>query len=366
MVRMHQWFKDLFIPSRENSYAPQSLQKAAVVGILFLVLLSFSITSVQSLVWVASDWMVSTILPAVLVTDTNTERVAENLQPLTRSAVLDAAAKLKAEDMAKNQYFAHNSPTGVTPWYWFAQAGYSYVHAGENLAVHFTDSGEVVEAWMNSPSHRANIMNGEYREIGIGTAEGTFEGYPTVFVVQLFGTPAAVPTPTPAPTSVAVAAELEPIPVPVVLGEESISDVAVDTPPSSVLAKDVEISESVTIIPAEPEVVTVSETPEGTTVLSLEPVSTSTGGVPATIAPADPKNIVEPGTALRFFVEPQTVLLFLYGVIASFVFVALMLSIIIEVRHQQPLQIAYGTALLLLMGGLLYVQLLITSGGSIV
>lgn len=66
-----------------------------------------------------------------------------------------------------------------------------YAHAGENLAVHFTDSSEVVDAWMDSPSHRANIVNAQYAEIGVGTARGTFEGFETVFVVQLFGTPAA-------------------------------------------------------------------------------------------------------------------------------------------------------------------------------
>jgi hypothetical protein len=121
--------------------------------------------------------------------------------------------------MAKNGYFAHFAPDGTSPWHWFDEAGYVYTHAGENLAIHFTDSNEVVDAWMNSPKHRENIVNGVYTEIGVGTAKGKFEGYDTVYVVQLFGTPAQAPvvaarpvTPAPAPAQLAVA----PVPATVV------------------------------------------------------------------------------------------------------------------------------------------------------
>jgi hypothetical protein len=112
--------------------------------------------------------------------------------------------------MAKNSYFAHVSPSGLNSWYWFKQAGYSFSYAGENLAVDFTDSDAVNQAWLDSPTHRANILNGHYTEIGIATAEGTFEGHPTTFVVQMFGRPAA-PAPITAsivpsdPTVVAIA-----------------------------------------------------------------------------------------------------------------------------------------------------------------
>ncbi len=365
---MKEWFKQLFIPSAENSYAPQSLQKAAVVGILAMVLLSFTLTNVQSLLWVASDWMVSTILPAVIVTDTNKERAEESLQPLARNTVLDRAAQLKAEDMAKNSYFAHYSPTGISPWYWFSQVGYSYVHAGENLAVHFTDSGEVVEAWMNSPTHRANIMNGDYVEIGIGTAEGTYEGFKTVFVVQLFGTPAAVaPTPAVASGSVSV----PPVPaIETAVTEET--EASSDTEPV-VLARESEITETVEVVsvPEEvsvsvpEEVPTVAYTEDDTVVLSLEPISTSTGAVPATITGTPTSQADTTVSFFRLFTEPQRVLIFLYSLLAAFVTVALVLSIGIEIRHQQPVQIAYGFLLLGMMSGLLYMQLWMTSGAII-
>jgi uncharacterized protein YkwD len=167
-----------------------SLQKISMTLMGVLVLLTFVGSNVQALFWPTSDWLVSTVLSAVVVDLTNEEREDGVVEPLVRNSVLDKAATRKAEHMAENGYFAHYSPDGVSPWHWFREVGYTYAYAGENLAIHFSDSTEVVKAWMNSPTHRDNIVNGLYREIGVGTARGQFEGYDTVFVVQLFGAPA--------------------------------------------------------------------------------------------------------------------------------------------------------------------------------
>lgn len=127
--------------------------------------------------------------PSIVVSETNNERSQSGKTALKRSEILDRAATLKARDMLENQYFSHKSPTGVTPWYWFDRVGYRYIKAGENLAIHFEDSKELVQAWMNSTSHRANILSNNYTETGIGTATGIFEGATTTFTVQMFGTP---------------------------------------------------------------------------------------------------------------------------------------------------------------------------------
>lgn len=103
--------------------------------------------------------------------------------------LLSAAAQLKANDMAAKGYFAHVSPDGKTPWYWIDKVGYSYDYAGENLAVNFIDSADVSNAWMASPTHRANILNPVFKEVGTATAVGTYKGRNAIFVVQLFGTP---------------------------------------------------------------------------------------------------------------------------------------------------------------------------------
>ena len=142
------------------------------------------------------------VISAVLVDLANEDRKDEDLGMLTRNPVLDEAAQAKADDMAEKGYFAHNSPDGKTSWHWFREAGYSFSYAGENLAVDFTDSDDVEDAWMDSPTHRANILNGKFTEIGIATAVGTYKGQKTTFVVQMFGTPAK--TAVAAPVVVAV------------------------------------------------------------------------------------------------------------------------------------------------------------------
>jgi hypothetical protein len=97
--------KDFFVPHEGNGFRPDSFEKAAVLGMMILVVLSFTVANLQSLLWITSDFMVSTILPAVLVDETNEERDGANLNILKRNATLDKAAQLKAEDMAARGYF---------------------------------------------------------------------------------------------------------------------------------------------------------------------------------------------------------------------------------------------------------------------
>jgi hypothetical protein len=159
---------DLFIPCTSNTFKPNFLERVSMGIMLGLVLLSFAAANMHALLWMGSEWMVSTVLPAVIIDLTNEERETGSLGSLSHSEVLDRAAQMKADDMAKNEYFAHYSPAGVSPWYWFDQSSYNFIHAGENLAVHFTDSSDVVDAWMQSPAHKANILNGSFTEIGVG------------------------------------------------------------------------------------------------------------------------------------------------------------------------------------------------------
>lgn len=131
----------------------------------------------------------SAIYGAVLVNLTNQSRSTANVSELKVNPILEKAAQMKADDMAAKSYFAHNTPDGKTPWYWFEQAGYKYKYAGENLAVNFQDSNEIHTAWLNSKGHFLNIVNPKYTEIGIATSTGTYKGREAVFVVQMFGTP---------------------------------------------------------------------------------------------------------------------------------------------------------------------------------
>ncbi len=191
--RARKALKKYFIPHEENDHRPHILRAATVVFVILIAVV------VESVFWIGTSYvaprstMFGIIVTNALVDETNQARTAGNVAPLHESALLDAAAKAKANDMAVNGYFAHTSPAGLTPWYWFEKVGYNFTSAGENLAVDFSDSQDVTNAWMNSPDHRANILNAGFTEIGMATARGTFEGHTSVFVVELFGTPSVEP-----------------------------------------------------------------------------------------------------------------------------------------------------------------------------
>ena len=183
----------MFLPTEKNQYRPAFLDPRNLmitVGTLLVLELAvfvipfFSQHGMQTMNYLAS------VLPSVLNTLTNEERTHQNLPPLVVSPLLEQAATWKAQDMAANQYFAHTSPDGKAPWYWFDKVGYKYTYAGENLAVDFSESNYVTRAWMESPSHRANIVKQNYTEVGTGVALGHFEGRDTIFVVQLYANPA--------------------------------------------------------------------------------------------------------------------------------------------------------------------------------
>lgn len=128
---------------------------------------------------------------AGVILDTNNAR-AENggLPALTENALLDQDAHMKLNDMFAKQYFEHVSPTGVGPADLAKAVGYGYVVVGENLALgDFGSDQGVVTAWMNSPGHRANILNVHYQEIGVAVGKGMYEGHDTWLAVQSFGMP---------------------------------------------------------------------------------------------------------------------------------------------------------------------------------
>lgn len=364
---LRDWLRRHFIPHQENNYKPHVLQETAVVGMMCLIIITFAVANLQSFIWTASDWMVSTILPAVIVSDTNEEREQGGLVLLSRNNTLDQAAQLKAEDMARGSYFSHYSPTGTSPWFWFKEAGYNYVHAGENLAVHFTDSSEVVDAWMNSPTHRANIMDAKFHEIGIGVAKGTYEGYDTIFVVQLFGTAAA-------PAEVTVASVVEESELPSEDVSEEPEIILNDTTNPSVAgaeATEEKVVQTQTEIPTTTTQTqeikmaveeTVDITDEGTVVVSSY-VSTSTGGIPANIKPTSGET---KAPWLAFATQPHKVVQVMYVLIGLFVAISLIMSIVIEMRRQQPVQMVYGFGLLILMLVLFHAHLSISGGVLIV
>lgn len=129
--------------------------------------------------------------PEKIVDWTNKYRLDNNLPLLTRNKLLEEGATRKVNDMFSKQYFEHISPIGTTPSDLVLSVGYTYRYTGENLAMgNFTDEKALVDAWMASPGHRANILNKNYIEIGVDTDQNDILGYHTWLSVQEFGSPA--------------------------------------------------------------------------------------------------------------------------------------------------------------------------------
>jgi hypothetical protein len=124
-----------------------------------------------------------------LLSDTNKVRQENGLGELVINEQLSKAAHAKAVHMFENDYWAHVSPDGKEPWDFILGENYDYVYAGENLAKNFSNPDDVVKAWMESPSHRDNLLNSHYREIGFAVVNGTLNGFETTLVVQMFGQP---------------------------------------------------------------------------------------------------------------------------------------------------------------------------------
>lgn len=172
---------------------------------------------------------------ADLTAVTNQKRAQNGLGPLTLNSKLNSGAQAKSQHMVTHNYWAHTAPDGTEPWYFFDWSGYNYVHAGENLAYGFADSAEIVDAWMGSAGHRANIL-GDYKDIGFGFTNGSsYQGGQNTVVVAFYGTqpapppPPPAPKPTPAPTPAPQPAPapppvVEPTPEPVPSVEEPTTD----------------------------------------------------------------------------------------------------------------------------------------------
>ena len=102
----------------------------------------------------------------------NEIRQQNGLRPLAANWELSRVARYKSQDMRDNGYFSHNSPTYGTPFQMLSAFGLSYRTAGENIAKGYASPQAVVNGWMNSSGHRANILNASYTQIGVGYVSG--------------------------------------------------------------------------------------------------------------------------------------------------------------------------------------------------
>ncbi len=185
---MKKHFYDFFIPHQGNGYLPKNLHLKSLFRYSYLIFLfkAFVVLSLFFIFPTVAEF--STITQNRIVELVNIERKARGLNELKISPVLERAAKMKLQDMFDKNYFDHKDPNGTPPWVWFKKAGYIYTYAGENLAINFIEAEEVHKAWMASKTHRENMLNPNYKEIGVAVGVGKINGANSTLIVQFFGT----------------------------------------------------------------------------------------------------------------------------------------------------------------------------------
>lgn len=182
-------FRHLFLPHESNNHRAKLLHPSFLLSIIVLFLgLQLTINQLTINYPQILGYAAAQISPEEVIKLTNQQRQANGLDIVKLNPELSVAAAQKAADMFARNYWAHVSPVGTQPWYFITSAGYSYRYAGENLARDFSDPQSVVRAWMDSPSHRENILNPKYQDIGLAIIDGKLEGRETTLVVQMFGT----------------------------------------------------------------------------------------------------------------------------------------------------------------------------------
>lgn len=180
---LHHWL----VPHHTNNHRAKALHHDALLAyVLLLAVFNLGIRyfhgTMPDVLGYATDIRVEQLLAS-----TNAKRSEAGLEPVSLNGALSQAAAAKAADMFANNYWAHNSPQGKTPWDFIIGSGYRYTLAGENLAKNFQTSSGVVDAWMASPTHKANIVKSGYKDVGFAIVNGVLNGEETTLVVQMFG-----------------------------------------------------------------------------------------------------------------------------------------------------------------------------------
>lgn len=180
-------FLSHFLPVKNSRKRAKAISQPALFGYIFFLVALIATTSVIKIKLPGILGYASNINDSDLLKFTNEKRVQNGFKEVVINDNLSRAAEAKAKYMFEHNFWAHVAPDGTEPWDFIIGSGYDYMYAGENLAKDFQTSEGVVDAWMNSPSHKENLLNSNYDDIGLATVNGTLNGYETTLVVQMFG-----------------------------------------------------------------------------------------------------------------------------------------------------------------------------------
>ncbi len=163
----------------------------------------------QGVLALATDMSTSGLLNA-----TNSQRANNGKADFKINQQLINAAQAKANDMVARNYWSHNTPDGQQPWTFVQSAGYKYTKAGENLAYGFTTSSDTIIGWMNSQTHKDNLLDSAFTEVGFGIANSNDynQSGPETVVVAMYGEPQVLAAATPAPSTIPAAPKTTAVP----------------------------------------------------------------------------------------------------------------------------------------------------------
>jgi len=187
-IKKYQFFY-YFLPHSQKKTRSKLLSSKFFLSYILLLLIPIFGLNFSSNIFPGVLGYASNISIESLFEETNKIRIENNIQAVKLNKDLSNAAYNKALDMFKNNYWSHISPSGTEPWDFILASDYDYIYAGENLAKNFYNSNDVVKAWFDSPSHKDNLLNTNYQEVGFAVVNGVLNGFKTTLVVQMFGQP---------------------------------------------------------------------------------------------------------------------------------------------------------------------------------
>lgn len=301
MNRLKRWF----IPSVRNHYHPHALRP---IGLGLAALILIAIPPLYNIVEAGKFQVLgyaTNISVGGLHVAANAKRSSAGLPALSLNSQLSSAASAKASHMLANNYWAHTAPDGTSPWSFISGAGYSYTAAGENLAKGFYSDDGVINAWMASATHKANVLGSGYKDVGYAVVNGILQGQETTLIVAMYAAPYTAPSApaatTKSPSVATTPRPTEPTPAP---AEE----------PAAPAQTTIENDTSETKVPEEPLTQPVERIPADiavptTTVGAAESTETNVLGV-ALSAPAHVYNGLNWGQKASIGILAALVLLF--------------------------------------------------------
>ena len=351
---------NFFIPHAGNDHRPHALRPRALKWYVAL-LVGVKVIAVTLLFSAYPDFArLSGDLAAEVARMVNASREKVHASPLILDSALTRAAELKAQDMLARAYFEHVSPDGTMPWEWINKNEYQFQSMGENLAMDFTTGESAHLALMRSDTHRTNILEKRYQNIGIGVATGNFAGRETNILLEFCAAPSTARTAAAAAAVPPVSAKPA-LPVPAEAPSSAVASAPVPSPvevlPIRFEAADAPAAPAAAAVMPAPAQTPAADTPVSFVVPAQDaqaPSSPSSASV--TVAPLTLSflngEIRQQASALAFLSRMAMWSQRIFYAALVYLVLTLLVNVFVKIRIQRAPLIAQTITVILLVGGL--------------